>query len=178
MHRRQQDDDVLAVTTLEQIALIAHATGHAELAATLIGCTDRQRQSTGYALHAPPALWKAREALRGELRRQQADASQAASLSEVIDLALAFDPQLDPSIVRTAPVSAEAAPTPGRDHGLTDREIDVLRLIAEGKTNSEIGATLFISPFTAKTHVANLLGKLGAESRAAAAAWAARQGLL
>jgi predicted ATPase/DNA-binding CsgD family transcriptional regulator len=175
--RRQQDDDVLAVTTLEQIALIAHATGHTELAATLIGCTDRQRRSTGYALHAPPALSKAREALRGELRRQQADASQAASLSEVIDLALAFDPQLDPSMVRTAPVSA-AAPTPGRDHGLTDREIDVLRLIAEGKTNSEIGATLFISPFTAKTHVANLLGKLGAESRAVAAAWAARQGLL
>ena len=53
-----------------------------------------------------------------------------------------------------------------------------LGLVAAGKTNAEIGEALFISPFTAKTHVANLLGKLGVESRAAAATWAARHGLL
>ena len=63
-------------------------------------------------------------------------------------------------------------------HGLTARELDVLRLVAAGKTNAEIGEALFISPFTAKTHVANLLGKLGVESHAAASTWAAQHGLL
>src|SRR5262249_43434917 len=75
----------------------------------------------------------------------------------------------------TAPVPT---PQPATDatHGLSPRELDVLRLVAAGKTNGEIGEALFISPFTAKTHVANLLGKLGVENRAAAAAWAATQG--
>jgi predicted ATPase/DNA-binding CsgD family transcriptional regulator len=76
-----------------------------------------------------------------------------------------------------SPVSNPVRSPAGGDQ-LTPRELDVLRLVAAGKTNAETGEALFISPFTAKTHVANLLGKLGAESRAAAAAWAARQGLL
>jgi DNA-binding CsgD family transcriptional regulator len=54
------------------------------------------------------------------------------------------------------------------DHGVTAREIDMSRQFATGKTNAEIAETLFISQITAKTHVANLLGKLGVESRAAA----------
>ncbi len=60
---------------------------------------------------------------------------------------------------------------------LTVGELDVLRLVSAGKTNAEIGAALFISPFTAKTHVANLLGKVRVENRASAAVWATRHGL-
>jgi len=53
----------------------------------------------------------------------------------------------------------------------------VLRLLAEGRTNSEIAAALWISPITARNHVGNILAKLGLDSRAAVAAYAVRRGL-
>ena len=62
-------------------------------------------------------------------------------------------------------------------HGLTGREIDVLRLLAEGYRNDQIGAALFISPKTASVHVSRILAKLGVSSRGEAAAWAHRKGL-
>jgi DNA-binding CsgD family transcriptional regulator len=67
-----------------------------------------------------------------------------------------------------------ARETPG---GLTLRELDVLRLIAAGQTNKEIGAALVISEHTVARHVQNMLAKLGCPSRAALAAFAAEHGL-
>jgi DNA-binding CsgD family transcriptional regulator len=58
---------------------------------------------------------------------------------------------------------------------LSSRELDVLRLIAEGKSDREIAAALFISPRTVMRHVTSILDKLGVESRTAAAAAAIRQ---
>jgi DNA-binding CsgD family transcriptional regulator/tetratricopeptide (TPR) repeat protein len=62
--------------------------------------------------------------------------------------------------------------------GLTERELDVLRLVAAGRSNSEIGKELFISPKTASVHVSNILGKLGVARRGEAAATAHQLGLL
>jgi DNA-binding NarL/FixJ family response regulator len=59
---------------------------------------------------------------------------------------------------------------------LTEREREVLSLIARGKSNREIGTELFITPKTASVHVSNILGKLGAASRTEAAAIAYREG--
>jgi DNA-binding NarL/FixJ family response regulator len=53
----------------------------------------------------------------------------------------------------------------------------VLRLIAEGRSNREIGAALFITPKTASVHVSNILAKLGVASRTEAAAVAHREGI-
>ncbi|MBL1102625.1 response regulator transcription factor [Streptomyces sp. 205] len=61
----------------------------------------------------------------------------------------------------------ENAPTP-----LTRREKDVVDLLAQGLTNKEIATKLVISPRTAGTHVANILGKLGFTSRTQIATWA------
>jgi DNA-binding NarL/FixJ family response regulator len=61
--------------------------------------------------------------------------------------------------------------------GLTRREIQVLRLVAEGSSNRRIARTLAVSDFTIKRHVANILLKLDLPSRAAAAAYAAKAGL-
>jgi DNA-binding CsgD family transcriptional regulator/tetratricopeptide (TPR) repeat protein len=58
----------------------------------------------------------------------------------------------------------------GAGLGLTERELEVLRLVAAGRSNREIAAELFISPKTASVHVSNILGKLGAASRGEAAA--------
>jgi DNA-binding NarL/FixJ family response regulator len=56
------------------------------------------------------------------------------------------------------------------DHHLTEREWEILGYVAEGRTNREIAGTLFISSDTVRTHVSNILGKLGSPNRAAAAA--------
>ncbi len=58
------------------------------------------------------------------------------------------------------------------DHGLTAREIDVLRLVASGRSNGEIAAALVISEHTVARHVQNIFGKLGVSTRTAAAAYA------
>ncbi len=73
-------------------------------------------------------------------------------------------------------VTADSAGHPGRDldlHlGLTRREREVALLIAQGLTNREIGARLFITEGTARLHVKHILHKLGFTSRAQVAAWA------
>lgn len=70
--------------------------------------------------------------------------------------------------------SAQASPV----SGLTPREIEVLQLVAQGRSNGEIGTALFISTKTASVHVSNILAKLGVTSRGEAAALAHRQGLV
>ena len=68
-------------------------------------------------------------------------------------------------------VTAALAPTlAGLGLGLTERELEVLRLVAAGRSNREIAGELFISPKTASVHVSNILGKLGVASRGEAAA--------
>jgi len=61
---------------------------------------------------------------------------------------------------------------------LSEREREILALIAHGYTNKEIGGTLFVSPYTARNHVIHILNKLGLSRRSEAAAQAVRLGLL
>lgn len=68
--------------------------------------------------------------------------------------------------------------TPAVPFGLTRRELEVLRLVADGRTNREIAGELFISAKTASVHVSNILAKLGVATRGAAAATAHREHLL
>ena len=74
------------------------------------------------------------------------------------------------------PSEAEAPEEPA-PFGLTERELEVLRLIAAGQTNREIGGTLYMSPKTASAHVSRILSKLGVSGRVEAAAVAHRLGL-
>jgi len=67
---------------------------------------------------------------------------------------------------------------PSSPEKLTDRETEVLRLLAQGKANKEIGAELFIGERTVKTHVSSILSKLGVSSRTQAAIYALRIGLV
>jgi DNA-binding CsgD family transcriptional regulator len=77
----------------------------------------------------------------------------------------------------TPPVDQDE-PSAARTFGLTDRELDVLRLLGQGKTNPEIAAALFISPRTAGVHVTHILRKLDATTRVQAVTIAERAGLL
>ena len=78
-----------------------------------------------------------------------------------------------------AQAAAEAQPAAvPRSYGLTGRELAVLRLLAAGRSNAQIGAELYISPSTVGVHVSSILRKLGVSGRVQAAALAERAGLL
>lgn len=78
--------------------------------------------------------------------------------------------------IRTTKSAGDDAAAPGLED-LSARELDVLRLIAQGMENSEIAERLNISRRTAKNHVSNILAKLGLPSRVQAAVYAVRRGL-
>jgi DNA-binding NarL/FixJ family response regulator len=61
---------------------------------------------------------------------------------------------------------------------LSDREVEVLRLLAEGLDNSEIALKLYLSPTTVKRHVSTIFGKAGVSNRVQAAIWAVRAGII
>ena len=69
-------------------------------------------------------------------------------------------------------VRAEAAKRQARPGGLSDREVDVLRLAAKGLTTRQIADRLYISPKTADHHIQHIYGKIDVSTRAAAALWA------
>jgi DNA-binding NarL/FixJ family response regulator len=80
-----------------------------------------------------------------------------------------------PDLARVAELAPPVRGTPPGP--LTDREAEVVRLVARGRTNREIAAELFISDKTVARHLSNIFAKLGVSSRAAATAWAYEHGL-
>ncbi|MFE6778361.1 response regulator transcription factor [Streptomyces sp. NPDC057702] len=89
---------------------------------------------------------------------------------------LLISPQITVRLLRTLTPAPAPAVTAGTSP-LTGREREIVRLVAEGLTNAEIGARLFITAGTAKTHIANAQAKLGARNRVGIAAWAWEHGL-
>ncbi|MGW2181887.1 response regulator [Streptomyces sp. NPDC001732] len=94
-------------------------------------------------------------------------------LIEGVRAAMAGDVLISPQITVRL-LRSLVAPDPAPPRGpspLTSREEEITRLVAEGLTNAEIGARLFISPGTAKTHIANIQAKLKVRNRVGIAAW-------
>lgn len=80
--------------------------------------------------------------------------------------------------IRSRPDAGTGSEGSGPSEDLTDRESDVLRCICDGQSNKEIATTLNISPMTVKTHISNILSKLGLQDRTQAAVYAIRNGLV
>jgi DNA-binding NarL/FixJ family response regulator len=104
--------------------------------------------------------------------------SDADEVAAAVRAAYRGELQLDPSVARRLMSSLRAGPREDLTAELTSRELEVLRLVGAGKANKEIAAQLSISDRTARTHVSNILRKLGLSSRTQAALWAAREGLV
>ncbi len=101
--------------------------------------------------------------------------TQADELCRAIKAAAAGQVQLSPKAAAMLIREVQAPQSPEK---LTERETDVLRLLALGKSNKEIALVLFIGEKTVKTHVSSILGKLGVPSRTQAALHAVRIGLV
>ncbi len=107
-----------------------------------------------------------------------ADAAGPARAARRTAARLAAEPLLAELRTLGIPASASGTPESKRAEHLTAREHEVLALVAQGRSNSEIGRQLYISAKTVSVHVSNILAKLGAASRTEAAALARRRGLL
>jgi DNA-binding CsgD family transcriptional regulator len=118
-----------------------------------------------------------RAAATRELRSARLFAQElgAVPLLEEID-ALARRARIDLAVDPAG--GAAARPVPGDSLGLTQREHEILALLADGRTNRQIAEALFITEGTAGTHVSNILGKLGVRGRTEAAAIAHRLGMV
>ena len=134
------------------------------------------------------ALFRVAEAACAAGDRDAATAA-AREAAEIADR-LALEPVRSEvrALARRARLAVDEPPPPARPvaepvdqlagFGLTDREREVLRLLATGRSNPEIARELFISPKTASVHVSNILAKLGVSGRVEAAAVAHRLGIL
>ncbi len=146
----------------------AAKTGQPRAAAKLLGAAEVLGTHTGADIMGPllPMLAQAKESAIGALGSSKFEAEFKAgnSLSRVAALRLALG-ESD---------QAEVAASDGAESAsLGKRELEVARLVAEGLSNKQIAARLFISDRTVATHVGNILNKLGFNSRAQVASWMA-----
>jgi DNA-binding CsgD family transcriptional regulator len=160
------------------------------LACAVAGCGQPAR--TAWLLGAEAAVLAATGAVRGVVEKTGYERVVAAVRAEMGDAAFAAawaagaalptgDAVAEAMTVVAALSDAVATQGPhatATGHGLTPREVDVLRLLVEGRSNAEIAGALFVSVRTVRGHVANILAKLGVATRTAAATHAVRHGLV
>jgi DNA-binding NarL/FixJ family response regulator len=154
-------DVILAALPFEELALPQD--GHAP--AIVLLSDDAQPSWTHEALQAGVRAVLPRDAAPGEVLA----AVEAASNGMAV---------LDPRELETLLAASSPAAAPGEAPALTPRELEVLRMLAEGAANKNIAWKLGISEHTVKFHVASILGKLHAGTRAEAVAIGMRTGLI
>jgi non-specific serine/threonine protein kinase len=158
--------------TFKELGCAALLLHQGDAAARLFGIGGRLQSEYGWALTNDEVLDFQRYIDAG--RAQVGDDAWASGLDEgrAMSTEAAFDYALSLDPVAALVPAADPSPL------LSRRETEVLRLLADGKSNQEIAAALFISPHTAAHHVGSILNKLGLDSRAAAAAYAVRHDLV
>ena len=158
------DSDVLHAVVAQADGAIALAEGHAQAALDPLRCAFEQWQR----LEAPYEAARVR-VLVGQACRALGD-EEAAALEHKAARSEFERLGAQPELVRLDAPNMPGQPTPG--HPLTARELQVLRLISSGHTNKAIASELCLSERTIDRHVSNILCKLDAPTRAAAAVYA------
>jgi DNA-binding CsgD family transcriptional regulator len=154
------------------------------LGGRLLGAAEGLRAALGPARPIPAepawnrALAVADAGLDPAMFAELWQAGQRLSFAAAFDAAEAALISLATTLATREPRDAGGAGADEADPGLTRREREILRLLVEGHSNPQIADALSISRKTVSIHVSNILGKLGVASRAAAASYAVRHGLV
>ncbi|MCI0904015.1 MAG: response regulator transcription factor [Chloroflexi bacterium] len=131
--------------------------------------------------YKPELAWSCFDYAATLLERNDAGdrARAVAPLEESISISseLLMRPLADRLVALQEKMESTPLRGPAYPDGLTQRELDVIRLVAAGRTDREIAGELVISVRTVTTHVGNILNKTGAANRAEAASYATRHGL-
>jgi DNA-binding CsgD family transcriptional regulator len=151
------------VITLASVPALFERLARFDAAATLLSAISQQPSS----LHHVPELADIKARVDSRLGERAAELEATGAAFDLNDTAVYARQQID---------AARRDPTPRarpeRPAGLSRRELEVLRLVASGRTSHEIAAELFISTRTAEHHIANIYTKVGVSNRAAATRWA------
>jgi DNA-binding CsgD family transcriptional regulator len=136
----------------------------------------------GLAVDHPRSDFSTRTAAEAVLREGEIDrdtsrlpsAADCEAAMEVLSrrLSLPSDMGIAELLAKTTRTPASDAAPPSYPDGLTEREVEILKLMARGKSNKDIGESLFITPNTVANHVKNILSKTATSNRTEAAAYA------
>jgi DNA-binding NarL/FixJ family response regulator/tetratricopeptide (TPR) repeat protein len=136
--------------------------------------TDAWRAAAARMAEAAPVYWRVDTLIRlAEATPRRTEATDALDTAEELARRLGSRPQLDEIDAVRGRVEKRPAPA-----GLTPREVEILLLVDQGLTNSQIAQTLFISTSTAGVHISNILTKTQTHNRHDAARWARDAGLV
>ncbi|MCH7787184.1 MAG: tetratricopeptide repeat protein, partial [Chloroflexi bacterium] len=184
-----QKGTMLAFLTLEAMCSMVSADRLLGLLAQTMGNLDDAQAHFEDALafcrkagYRPELAWTCCDYADALLQRSASgDGDKAHSFLEEslsISTELGMRPLMERVTERLERLQSQPDAAPAYPDGLTEREVEVLRLIAGGKTNLEIAEELVIAEGTARRHVANIYEKIGAANRVEAASYAAREGLV
>jgi predicted ATPase/DNA-binding CsgD family transcriptional regulator/DNA-binding XRE family transcriptional regulator len=174
-----EDGDTWAtVVALRGAAMAAADAKRFEAAAHLFGATEAQGEAVG--LPVGPADRAAYDRVVADVRSALGEADclsawsvgRALTVDDIIQEAATLATDL-----ATPPISPAATVRSSLPGGLSEREVEVLRLVAQGLTNAEVAAQLYLSPRTVEAHLRRIYDKLGTSSRAAAVRFALEHGL-
>lgn len=164
-------DRANAAYCLEGLAGAADARGEPERAARMFGVAEALLEAVGGPLyaHAQDRVLHERAVDRLRSRLDEGVFEAAWSRGRAMEMEQAVAYALEP---------LESSGSPAFPAGLSAREVEVLRLVANGRTNAQVAGELFISPNTVNRHLNSIYNKLGASSRAAAKRFAAENHLV
>ena len=169
---REGGDKAGLIHYLEQLAEVVTAQGEVVLAAKLWGAAEILHETIGSPL--PPAYREGYEstvaAARLRLGKQPFVIAWAEGRTMTLEHVLALAEQIATSIPISVdlPDTSPAKAASFSPAGLTPREVEVLRLVAQGLTDAQVAEQLIISPRTVNTHLTSIYNKLGVDSRTAA----------
>jgi DNA-binding CsgD family transcriptional regulator len=163
------DDRVAQYALLDSLGCVAAGSAQPRVAAQLIGAAETVRMQAGASLIPilAPMIANAQEVAVAAIGQSKFDAELNAGKR------LSRDGAIRLALGEPAPRATRTAAREKDDGLLGKREADVARLVADGLSNKQIGAKLFISERTVDSHVRNILNKLGFNSRAQIAGWMA-----
>ena len=179
---KKRGDRGTLLMSLEGLACVAGAEGYALQAARLFGAAEALMEVIDYRL--VPQETAVLEPYRARVRSGLGEAAWEKAVAEGgalgLDQAAAYalseeKPSEPPSPATSQP---PVSSTPEHPAGLSPREVEVLRLVAEGLTNAQVAQRLFLSPRTVQRHLNSIYHKLGVSSRTVATRFALEHGLL